>query len=297
MNPTAQQRDGAATHALIVEHLGVVGHVVQEFLARVPAFVERQELVSAGYVALVKAAHSYREDTNVPFRRWAALRVRGAIVDELRSMDWIGRQTRRRSNLINDLKAAFYSEHHRTPSPEELAELMGVPTSAVLDAQAAGDTQVLAMDMEPEKFVNIVIDCHRSPEDQAIHSEEVRYMLAGVAELPERLRYVVEQLFFYDRSTNELAEELDITHSRISQMRTEALGLLRDGMNSCFNPDMVSRPENPGGVAERRRQAYYAALAMKAAASITVSTAQVARAAFSGAATSPESPSTVSAAA
>ena len=103
------------------------------------------------------------------------------------------------------------------------------------------------------------------PEQNVLANEQLRYLAAGVESLPERLRYVIEQLFFADRPVVELAEELGVTQSRISQLRTEALTLLRDGMNASLDPELVPQAARPDGVAERRRRAYFASVAAKAA--------------------------------
>ena len=80
---------------LVVEHLPIVGYNVSEILHRVPPTVSRDELASAGALALVLAARAYDPSTNVPFARYATLRIKGALLDELRSMDWASRGARR----------------------------------------------------------------------------------------------------------------------------------------------------------------------------------------------------------
>src|SRR5690606_4815939 len=108
-----------------------------------------------------------------------------------------------------------------------------------------------------------VVATNIGPEENLLASERLQYLAAGVSALPDRLRHVVEQLFFHDRPVAELAEELGVTQSRISQLRTEALGLLRDGINASLDPDLVPEAERPNGVAERRRRAYFAQVAAR----------------------------------
>ena len=81
--------------ALVVEHMTLVSHIVRETMTRVPAHVSRDDLQSAGLTALVKAARAYEPDRGVPFTRYAASRIRGAILDELRQVDWASRSVRR----------------------------------------------------------------------------------------------------------------------------------------------------------------------------------------------------------
>jgi DNA-directed RNA polymerase specialized sigma subunit len=82
------------SNELVRTHLPLVGHLVREMLVRLPAHVRRDELVSAGTLALVMSARAYDPERGVPFARFAAIRIRGALIDELRSMDWASRGVR-----------------------------------------------------------------------------------------------------------------------------------------------------------------------------------------------------------
>ena len=85
------------SNALVEQHLALVGYNVNEVLARVPSHVSRADLTSAGAMALVRAARSFDDSKGVPFARYASMRIRGALIDELRSMDWVPRGARRRA--------------------------------------------------------------------------------------------------------------------------------------------------------------------------------------------------------
>ncbi len=256
----------ADSNALVVENIALVGYHVSSMLGRIPAHVSRGELASAGYLALVQAARSYDATTGVPFSRYASLRIRGAIVDELRGMDWISRGARRRVRRVNEVADVLTSSLGRVPSREELAEALGVPVDEVDLARGDAETRILSMDAVEGAGAASVPSEDLGPEEAVVHTERLRYLQAGVESLPQRLRYGVEELFLHDRPVVELAEELGVTQSRISQLRTEALALLKDGMNASLDPDLVSAPTGkPGGVAERRRQAYFAQVAARAA--------------------------------
>ncbi len=102
-----------------------------------------------------------------------------------------------------------------------------------------------------------------TPEATLVARERQAYLRDAIEALPERLQVVVRGCFFEDRPMRELAGELGVTESRISQMRAEALKLLRDGMNSQLAPELVSAPENAGGAVARRKAAYYAQIAAR----------------------------------
>ena len=255
----------AQVSELVLEHLPLVGYNVSELLHRVPPSVSRDDLASAGALALVLAARAYDPSTNVPFARYASLRIKGALLDELRSMDWATRGARRRSRELGEAADELRTALGRTPTRSELAQTMGVTVAAVDQARADSERRVLSLDVPGATVADGVRDAAHTPEEHVLANERLHWLRAAVSELPERLRVVIAGLYLDDRTIVDLAEELGVTQSRISQLRTEGLALLRDGLNSAFDPDLVAAPERPDGVAERRRQAYYAAIAARAA--------------------------------
>lgn len=255
----------AEVTALVEQHLPLVGYNVSEILHRVPPTVSRDELASAGALALVLAARGYDPSTNVPFARYATLRIKGALLDELRSMDWATRGARRRSRELEAATERLHAALGRTPTRGEIAETLGVQVAAVDEARADAERRVMSLDVPGTGIADTVRDSDRTPEEQVLAAERVHWLRAAVEELPDRLRAVIGGLYLEDRSIAEIATELGVTQSRVSQLRTEGLTLLRDGLNSAFDPDLVPVPERPDGVAERRRQAYYASIAARAA--------------------------------
>jgi RNA polymerase sigma factor for flagellar operon FliA len=112
-----------------------------------------------------------------------------------------------------------------------------------------------------------------SPEERVEHQERVGYLVDAVALLPERLRVVVEGYFFAERPMADIAAELGVSESRVSQMRAEALVLLKDAMNSALDPDLVTPHARPDGCAARRRDAYFAAVASRRSATSRIGSA------------------------
>src|SRR5690606_10110599 len=99
---------------------------VNAMLARVPSYVSRADLASAGSLALVRAGRAYDESTGVPFARYASLRIKGALIDELRGMDWVSRGARRRARQVTEVSDELTASLGHVPSRTELAEAMGV---------------------------------------------------------------------------------------------------------------------------------------------------------------------------
>ncbi len=252
---------------LVESHLALVGYSVNEVLARVPSHVSRSDLLSAGAMALVRAARSFDDTKGVPFARYASLRIRGALVDELRSMDWVSRGVRRRARAASDATDTLTSRLGRTPTKDEIAQAMGVSVHEVHTAQADAETRVLSMDAFEGAVGASIVDSSISPLDAVVSAERLEYLRAGIECLPEKLAYVVEQLFFQDRPVAELADEMGLTRSRISQLRSEALGLLKEGLQTNLDADAVPVVDPKEGVVERRRQGYCAAIAVRTAES------------------------------
>lgn len=261
------------SNALVTEHIVVVGYEVNALAARLPAHIHRDDLMSAGHLALVRAARAYDPGTGVPFRRYAAIRVRGALIDELRSQDWASRQARQKANRMTEVTNELASTLGRTPTLADIAEHTGMTPDQVVAARSASEIRVLSMDAGPDEsaLADSVPDRDVGPEERLLVDEREAYARAAVEALPDRLRQVVQGIFFEDRSMGEMAAEMGLTHSRISQLRTEAMALMRDGINANLDPDLVDVRERGQGVAERRRQAYYARIAAVAAESARVS--------------------------
>ncbi|MDP3967019.1 MAG: sigma-70 family RNA polymerase sigma factor [Nocardioides sp.] len=250
---------------LITSHMALVGHLVRETMARVPAHVSRDDLSSAGLAALVQAARSFDDSRGVAFARYASTRVRGAILDELRGIDWASRSVRRRARELDEVRSRLAAELGRVPSKSEVAAALGIsPNEVTGNDDDVSRASVMSLQGFGETPVEELLPTgDPSPEAQIEHRERLGYLVDAVAELPARLRSVVEDYFFAERPMAEIATDLGVSESRVSQMRAEALVLLKDAMNTALEPDLVSVSTRPEGCAARRRDAYFTAVASR----------------------------------
>jgi RNA polymerase sigma factor for flagellar operon FliA len=258
--PTAESVDN-----LVRSHLPLVGHLVREMLGRLPSHVSREDLISAGMAALAGAAKSFDPSRGTAFGGFASARIRGALLDELRGLDWASRSVRTRARRVDTAQQALTAALGRTPTSQELAEALGV---AVDEIKSVGEDVQRAVVLSLQGFAagtaeDMVPERAPGPEDVLLHRERIGYLHEAIAALPERLRQVVTGYFFEERPMAEIAEELGVTESRVSQLRSEALVLLRDGVNAQLDPDLVVSPDRPGGCVARRREAYYAEIATR----------------------------------
>lgn len=256
--------------ALVHEHLRLVGHIVRETLGRVPMHVDRDDLTSAGMTALVKASRAFEAERGVPFARYAATRIRGAILDELRGIDWASRAVRRRSREITQSRSELSASLGRPPTNAEVAAALDLTVSEVeRNDEDVARASVLSLQGNSENPLDeILASSAPSPEQEVEQRERLEYLVDAIEELPERLRVVIRDYFLAERPMAEIAADLGVTESRISQMRAEALVLLRDAMNSALDPALVEAPVRPDGCAARRRDAYFRAVAARHASGI-----------------------------
>jgi len=254
----------AAQRAELVEkNLPIVGYITNEFIGRLPSHVSRDDLTSAGLMALVQASRAYDPTTGVPFNRYANTRIRGALLDELRGQDWASRGARSRARRLTEVEDQLTAQLGRRPRAEETAAALGCTVKEMHDTRDDAQRSVV-LSMQGFTADGASIDDHLpthtpGPEAELLHRERLGYLRSAIAALPARLKVVVEGYFIAERPMAELAAELEVTESRISQMRAEALVLLRDGMNTHLEPELV-RALSGSGASVKRKEAYFAAV-------------------------------------
>jgi RNA polymerase sigma factor for flagellar operon FliA len=239
-------------NAMIVEHLPLVGYIVADVRARA-THLDRDDLAAVGSLALVAAAEAFDPDLGVPFGAYARTRITGAIADDMRSADWASRGTRKRIRETLATQEALSARLGRTVGVQEIADAMSDAARTVTPIDETVH-DVLAADLP-------------LPGEDLLEAEKRRYLRAAVEALPERMRFVVENVYFGDRSVTEVAAELGITHSAVSQQRSEAMRLLRDGLAAHYGDEGVA-VEPASRTTAARRSAYLARVAANAAAGV-----------------------------
>jgi RNA polymerase sigma factor for flagellar operon FliA len=255
----------------------LVGHIVRETLARVPGHVSREDLTSAGLVALVQVVRAFDPNRGVPLGRYAAQRIRGAVLDELRALDWASRSVRRRERELEAVRARLAMTHGRTATPAEVAEAAGLSSG---DVAAHSDdvrrASLLSLQgISSDGLAELVPTHLPGPGEQLLVRERLAYLSKAIELLPERLRLVVNGYYLDERPMAELAAELGVTESRVSQIRAEAMTLMAGAMTRALSDEPVAAevaPRRPG----RRREAYYAAVVERGGISRRLASAAVA---------------------
>ncbi|HEX8931275.1 MAG TPA: sigma-70 family RNA polymerase sigma factor [Actinomycetota bacterium] len=255
--------DRRATEGRLVdEHLPLVRQVVSDISRRLPRHVRKDELESAAMLGLAQAARSYDPNRGIAFERHASNRIRGALLDELRGADWASRSVRARARRMQQTADELTVELGREPTREQLAAQLGVDPKALerLEDDVHRAT-VLNYDSIVQQGAEDLLPAGEQPEAVLLDRERRAYLMDAVLALPERLRQVVIGYFFDEQPMHRIADRLGVTESRVSQLRTEALALIRDGLNANLDPERLPPEPRPDGRLARRKAAYYAAIA------------------------------------
>ncbi|WP_237762432.1 sigma-70 family RNA polymerase sigma factor [Arthrobacter sp. ERGS1:01] len=239
-----------------MQNLPLVGYLVAEICMRAD-HLSREDLTQVGAIALIQCAESFDEALGVPFGAYARRRIKGAFADELRRDDWATRGARTRMGELAAVKETLTSALGRIPRVEELAVAMGVDRAAVEASQLDAARSVTPL---TDVIADLVAATSLSPEEAVVAAEHEDFLAQAVAALPAKMRYIVEQVYYHDRTVKDLAEELGSSHSAVSQQRTEGMRLLRDGLERHYLATSDAASPAHARIAAARREDYLAEL-------------------------------------
>jgi RNA polymerase sigma factor for flagellar operon FliA len=237
-----QTGDASLREKLILHYSPLVKYVAGRVGVGLPPNIEQADLVSYGIFGLIDAIEKFDIERAIKFETYAISRVRGAIIDELRAIDWIPRSVRHKAREVERAYAELEAQLHRTPTEAEVAQHMGI---AVGDLHAifsqVSYVNVVALDellsVGGEKgdkltLVDTLEDKHAEDPVLAFEGEETKYLLAkAINQLPEREKIVVTLYYYEGLTLAEIGQVLGVTESRICQMHTKAVLQLRGKIN------------------------------------------------------------------
>ncbi|MCQ9162493.1 sigma-70 family RNA polymerase sigma factor [Arthrobacter sp. STN4] len=231
-----------------------MGYLVSEICMRA-SHLSRPDLTQVGAIALIQCAESFDASLGVPFGAYARRRIKGAFADELRREDWATRGARTRMSELALMQETLSGALGRIPSTDELAAALGVDRATVEAARLDAARSVTPL---TDVIADMVAATAQGPEETVVQAEHEAFLAEAVAALPEKMRYIVEQVYFQDRSVKELAEELGSSHSAVSQQRSEAMRLLRDGIERHYLAAADAQSAPHSRIATSRREEYLA---------------------------------------
>jgi len=246
------KRDGddRARERLVVAYSPLVKYVSGRMASGLPAHVEEADLISYGLGGLISAIERFELEREIKFETYAITRIKGAIIDELRSLDWVPRSVRARARAIERANSKLEHKLQRAPTDEEMADELELTVTGFQDAllQISNST-VAALDElwtvsdasgDQVSLLDTLQDPGAPDPAQVMDQSDLKDRIAdAIARLPEREKLVVALYYYENLTLREIGEVLAVTESRVSQLHTKAVLRLRGRMTDDNVPDVA----------------------------------------------------------
>jgi RNA polymerase sigma factor FliA len=235
-----------AKDKLLVEYAQLVKYIAHRLAVNLPSSVDKNDLTSAGILGLIKAVETFEPERGFKFETYAAHKIRGAILDELRALDWVPRSVRQKARELQKTYAKLENEFGRLPYDDEVCDSLGISLKEYEDllSEVTPATLVSLEEAMPDRSSDAkelrVIDTIEDPGSSNPLKElgfaEVKNILKdAIANLPEKEKLVVALYHYEELTLKEIGVVLDITESRVSQIHSKAILKLRSRLLQRIN--------------------------------------------------------------
>lgn len=229
---------------LIVEYAPLIKFIAQKIASRLPANIELDDLISAGVIGLMDAIDKYDPTRDNKFKTYAEFRVRGAILDELRSQDWVPRSIRDKAKLLDRTMIQLETELGRLASDEEIAQALGCSLEEYhqllnqvkpVSLLSIDDSQTFSS-VDKKSILNLLEGTKLNNPHVQLNMKLVKKLVAdAISELPERQRLVLSLYYYEDLNLKEIGRVLRVTESRVSQLHAQAVSRLRNKLATSLD--------------------------------------------------------------
>ncbi len=223
---------------LIMEHMTTVRFIARRMRERLPQHIDLEDLVSAGVVGLIDAVQKFDHGKQVQFKSYAQFRIKGAILDSLRSTDWSPRELRRQGRAVEAAVQSLTAGLGRSPNQTEIAAEMGVSLHAYqellgsLKSLEVGSLNVERSDEYGEEELNYIPGpVTDDPLFSCLKGEMRERLMLAIDNLPEKERLVLSLYYFEELTMKEIGATINVVESRVSQIRAAAVKRLRSSLN------------------------------------------------------------------
>jgi len=237
-----------ARENLILEHLPQVRLIARRIHERLPVAISLEDLVSAGVVGLISAIDRYDARHDVKLKTYAEYKIRGAILDTLRGMDWAPRQQRKRAKMIESAIAELEQTYHRVPSEEEISNHIGLSVAEYQEwlsespGLALGSLESARSREDGRDLLRYLSDTDEQWPSRLVERAELERLLAeAIDRIPELERAILSLYYYEEMTLREIAEVVDLHESRISQLKSQAILRLRSYMQKKWPQDRSRR--------------------------------------------------------
>ena len=228
--------DGSAREQLIVEYMRVVKYVAGRMAIHIPSSIELDDLIGWGVLGLMDAVEKFDPGQNIKFSTYATIRIRGAVLDEIRTLDWAPRSVRALARKIGSAREQLRHEQGSDPAVHDLAKAVGVSEEQVEECLAQVQTShVLSLDdylpgedREEGRRLNTASDTEaRTPEEEAALLERQDKIVEAIMGLAEQQQKVLHLYYYEELTLKEIGAVLEVSESRVCQIHGAAIKKLR----------------------------------------------------------------------
>ncbi len=228
--------DAGARETLILHHMRIVRYVAGRMAIHVPANVEMHDLVGWGVLGLLDAVEKFDHQQDIKFTTYATIRVRGAIIDQIRALDWAPRSLRTMARRVRESREKLRQQQGLEPDSDAIAEDLGTTPELVEDTMAQLQTaHVLSLDnylpsddQEDVRKIDIVTNSNASsPMHAAMEKEKQELLVKAILNLPDQQQKVLNLYYFEELTLKEIGLVLNVSESRICQIHSAAMKALR----------------------------------------------------------------------
>lgn len=229
---------------LIRQHLKLVSYVASRLAIGLPSWVDRRDLINAGVIGLIDAVNNFDPAKGVKFESYASTRIRGAMLDELRALDWIPRSTRAKSREIESAIGSLVSRMGRFPTDSEIAAELGWDLDRYYKTieQVSGTTLLSLDEMvetssggEPVRRLDMVFGAEQSALDDLERRELMANVVKVIQGLTEQERLAISLYYYEELTLKEIGQVMNVSESRVSQVHTTAILKLRTRLRMLYN--------------------------------------------------------------
>jgi RNA polymerase sigma factor for flagellar operon FliA len=235
-------KDAKLKNEIVLAHLSLVKYLAGRLAVKLPAFVGQEDLESYGIFGLLEAVEKFNPDLGVTFKAYAYSRIRGAMIDEIRKLNWIPRTLWQKIQFLNNTRERMQKELGEQVPNTTLAEAMGITVAELykLEGQinllslSSLDETVSVADGERVRWGDMIHDPESPDPLDLIEKEESRRLLVeAIEELPDKDRTVLALYYQEELTLKEIGKVLDVSESRVCQLHTRALNRLRSKLEQA----------------------------------------------------------------
>ena len=239
-----REKEPITKEKLILKFLPFTRSIAERMSMRLPANVDADDLINAGIIGLIDAIEKFDPSKEIKFKTYAEFRIRGAILDELRSLDWLPRSLRQKTSQVEETYYKLEQELGRPASDQEMAEALELSIEEFYEILSQSRGAILFSlddlgdnpDNKTKNLLSLIADSEDKSPLFSIKLKALKRVVGdGINRLPEKEKLVISLYYYEELTMKEIGKVLDITESRVSQIHTKAIILLGARLKKLFS--------------------------------------------------------------